>query len=221
MAEQIRRVAVWSPRLRLAHWLMAGATLVLLATGWLLDKAPSLAQAASDYHYLAAAVLTFAIALRLWIGWFGQGAERFASLLLSATDVRAARESLVFYLSFGKAPLPNWFAHNPLWKPLYLLWFLVLFGSLVTGWVMPDTPLVAGVYLPTLHGWLANATGMLLVLHLFSVALQDLRGQSADVSAMIVGHRYFSIDRDKLVRPEIPSVSVRLDDIQRGDKGDN
>jgi Ni/Fe-hydrogenase 1 B-type cytochrome subunit len=117
MAEQIRRVAVWSPRLRLAHWLMAGATLVLLATGWLLDAAPSLAAAAADYHYLAAAVLTFAIALRLWIGWFGQGAERFASLLLSDTDVRAARESLVFYLSFGKAPLPNWFAHNPLWKP--------------------------------------------------------------------------------------------------------
>jgi hypothetical protein len=92
---------------------------------------------------------------------------------------------------------------------------------LVTGWLMPGTPLVAGVYLPTLHGWLANATGMLLVLHLFSVALQDLRGQSADVSAMIGGYRYFSIDRENLVRPETPTVSVRLDDIQRGDKGDS
>jgi len=219
MAEQIRRVAVWSPRLRLAHWLMAGATLVLLATGWLMGAAPSLARAASDFHYLAAAVLTFAFVLRLWVGRFGQGAERFANLLPGDTDVRGMRESLVFYLSFGKAPLPNWYAHNPLWKPLYLFWFLVVLGSLATGWVMPDTPLIGGIYLPRLHAWLANATAMLLVLHLFSVVLQDIRGQSADVSAMIGGHRYFTIDRDSLVRPDVPTVSVRLDDIRRDDKG--
>ena len=48
MAEQIRRVTVWSSRLRLAHWLMGGATMVLIATGWLLEAAPSLAAVASD-----------------------------------------------------------------------------------------------------------------------------------------------------------------------------
>jgi hypothetical protein len=50
-------------------------------------------------------------------------------------------------------------------------------------------------------------------LHVFSVVLQDLRGQAADSSAMINGHRYFTIDRETLVKPELPEVSIRLDDI--------
>jgi Ni/Fe-hydrogenase 1 B-type cytochrome subunit len=215
MVEQIRRVAVWSGRLRLVHWLMAGASVALIVTGWLIEAAPSLAQAAADYHYLAAAVMTLALAVRAWLGVFGNGPERFEHLLLSAAELRPVRESLVFYLSFGKAPLPNWYAHNPLWKTLYLLLFLLLFGLALTGWLMPDTPLIGRVYLPTVHAGLSNITVIVLMLHLFSVVLQDARGQSADVSAMFSGNRYFSIDRDGLMKPEIPEVSIRIDDIDR------
>lgn len=215
MAEQIRRVTVWSARLRLAHWIVGTSAMLLLATGWLVGAAPSVAQAAADVHLLAATVLMFALGLRAWLGFFGRGAERFATLLPGDSEWRGMRESLVFYLSFGKAPLPNWFAHNPLWKPLYLVWYLILVGLVLTGWLMPEMPLLGRIYLPTLHAWLAEATAMLLVLHLFSVVLQDLRGRSADVSAMINGDRYFSIDREGLVKPEVPQVSVRLDDIGR------
>jgi cytochrome b len=65
------------------------------------------------------------------------------------------------------------------------------------------------------HAGLSSLTVLLLVLHVFSVVLQDLRGQSADASAMLSGNRYFSIDRDGLVKPEVPEVSVRIDDIDR------
>lgn len=213
MAEQIRRVAVWSGRLRLAHWLMGIATLVLIATGWLIEASPSLAQGAVDVHYLAASALLVGLLLRAWLGFFGRGAERFEHLLLADGEVRAVRESLVFYLSLGKAPLPSWFAHNPLWKPLYLLWFLVLVLAALSGWLMPDLPLIGRIYLPTVHGWLANTTAMIVLLHVFSVVLQDLRGHAADTSAMINGDRYFTIDRDSLVKPEVPEVSIRPDDI--------
>lgn len=215
MAEQIRRVAVWSGWLRLAHWSMAVATLTLLTTGWLVANSPALAEAAADYHYLAAGLLLFALVLRFGIGFFGKGAERLEHLLPSDNDLAGIRASLIFYLSFGKAPLPNWYAHNPLWKPVYLLLLVALVLSTVTGWLMPEQPLLGGFYLPHVHAWLADAIAVFLLLHLLSVILQDWRGQSADVSAMINGSRYFTIDRDGLVKPEIPQVSVKLDDIGR------
>ena len=215
MAAQIRRVLVWSGFLRLAHWLIAGTTLWLIGTGWLIAHSPLLAQAASDYHYLGAGVLLAALVLRCYLGFFGSGAERFDHMVPNASEMEAIRASLLFYLSLGRAPMPNWFAHNPLWKPLYLLLLLLLILVAVSGWLMPEQPVLAGIYLPTLHDWLANAIIAITVLHLLSVVLQDVRGQSADVSAMLNGNRYFSVDRDSLVKPDIPQVSISLDDIRK------
>ena len=215
MSEQIRRVAVWSGWGRVAHWVLAGATLLLLATGWLIGNAPSLAAAAVEVHYLGAALLLFALALRLFLGLFGRGVDRFDQLLPRASERQAMRQSLWFYLSLGRAPKPNWFAHNPLWKPLYLLMLTMLTLLVASGWLMPETPLLGGLYLPKLHGWLAVGVGMLCLAHLFSVVLQDLKGHNADVSAMISGSRYFIIEREGLVKPEIPQVSVRLGDIHK------
>jgi Ni/Fe-hydrogenase 1 B-type cytochrome subunit len=194
---------------------MAGATLALLATGWLIGNSPAVAEAAADYHYLAAAPLLFALVLRLVIGFFGQASDRFEHMLPGDSDLSGIRASLLFYLSFGKAPLPNWFAHNPLWKPFYLLLFVALALSALTGWLMPGRPLLGPFYLPSVHEWLADAIAVFLLLHLLSVILQDWRGQSADVSAMINGNRYFSIDRDGLVRPEVQQVSIHVNDIDR------
>lgn len=215
MAEQLRRVAVWSGRLRLAHWLMAAATLVLMVTGWLIGAAPSLAQAASDLHYLAASMLLVALAIRLWLGFAGEGPERFEHLWPTDGEWAAVRGSLVFYLTLGKTPLPNWYAHNPLWKPLYLGLLLLLVLAAITGWLMPETPLIGRVYLPTVHDGIADTTTVWVVLHLLSVALQDVRGQNADTSAMLSGYRFFRIDRDRLVKPELPEVSVRIDQIRK------
>jgi Ni/Fe-hydrogenase 1 B-type cytochrome subunit len=80
---------------------------------------------------------------------------------------------------------------------------------------MPGRPLLGPFYLPSVHEWLADAIAVFLLLHLLSVILQDWRGQSADVSAMINGNRYFSIDRDGLVRPEVQQVSIHVNDIDR------
>lgn len=215
MAEQIRRVLVWSGWLRLAHWSLAGATLVLLATGWLVANSPSVAASAAEIHYLGAGVLLAALALRLFLGLFGRGAERFAHMLPRAVERRAMRDSLLFYLSLGRAPLPNWFAHNPLWKPLYLLLLLLLALSVLTGWLMPEMPLLGRLYLPGVHARLADLVALLTIAHLYSVLLQDLRGRCADISAMLSGSRYFSIDRDGLVKPAVPQVSIRPDDIGR------
>ncbi|MCB1772223.1 MAG: cytochrome b/b6 domain-containing protein [Gammaproteobacteria bacterium] len=215
MAEQIRRVAVWSGWLRLVHWAIAGATLVLMATGWLVAETPSVADAAADVHYLAASLLLFGLAVRLFLGFFGSGAERFEHMLPTGSEWDAIKGSALFYLTFGRAPRPNWFAHNPLWKPLYLVLLLALAASALSGWLMGDVPILGPLYLPGVHVWLAGLIGVLVLAHVYSVALQDAKGQTADISAMLNGHRYFSVDRNAPAKPEIPQVSIRLDDIRR------
>ena len=213
MAEEIRRVMVWSGWLRLAHWALASATLWLSATGWLVANTPSVAQAASELHYLGAGILVFGLGLRVFLGFFGRGAERFEYLLPRASELSAIRASALFYLSLGKAPLPNWFAHNPFWKLLYLALFVLLALQALTGWLMPDTPLLWRFYLPHVHAWLATLILVVVVAHVYSVVLQDYRGSSAYVSAMINGQRYFTVDRGGLVQPDLPQVSIRLDQI--------
>lgn len=213
MTEQIRRVAVWSVWIRLAHWSLAIATLLLMATGWLIANSPAVAEPAADIHYLGAGLLVFALALRVFLGLFGRGAERFEFMLPRASEWAAVRASLWFYLSLGRAPLPNWYAHNPLWKPVYLLLLVLLPLAALSGWLMPEIPVVGRLYLPRAHAWLANAVTVITVAHLFSVVLQDAKGHGADVSAMLNGHRYFRVDREGLVQPQIPQVTVRLDDI--------
>ena len=213
MSEQIRRVMVWSGWIRLAHWSLAGSTLWLIATGWLVANSPAMAQTASELHYLGAGVLIFGLGLRLFLGFFGNGAERFEHMLPLESEWPAIRASLLFYLSLGKAPLPNWFAHNPLWKLLYLLLFLLLGLLPLSGWLMPGTPLVWRFYLPRVHEWLATVVLIVTVMHIYSVVLQDMKGGAADTSAMINGNRYFAVEREGLIAPDVAQVSVRIDDL--------
>lgn len=215
MAENIRRVLVWSGWLRVAHWALAVATLVLATTGWLIAETPSVADAAVDVHYIAASLLLFALALRVFLGLFGQGPERFVHLLPSPSEFRALQASALFYLSVGRAPRPNWYAQNPLWKPIYLVLLAALCVSAASGWLMPDRPLLGGLYLPGLHDDVAGVIVFLVLAHLYSVVLQDIKGQSGDISAMFSGVRHFDVDRPTAAQPDPAQVSIRLDDIGR------
>ena len=211
--EQIRRVFVWSGWLRLVHGGLALATLVLIATGWLIADYPWLADEASFVHYLAASVLLVTLLLRFFLGVAGKGPERFEHLLPRRSEIAAIRASLLFYLSLGRAPLPNWFAHNPLWKPLYLILYLLLAMSALSGWIMPEIQLVGRLYVPGAHAWLAEVITGLVIAHLLCAVLQDIKGRSADISAMLSGYRFFVFERNDVDRNEVQQVSVRLDDL--------
>ncbi|MCB1925093.1 MAG: cytochrome b/b6 domain-containing protein [Gammaproteobacteria bacterium] len=215
MAEQIRRVKVWGGWLRLAHWSIALSTLWLAASGWLVAHAPSVAASASELHYVGAGILLFGLGLRLFLGFFGAGAERFEHMLPTASELRGMRDSALFYLTLGKAPLPNWFAHNPLWKPVYLLLLLLLALQALVGWLMPDMPLLWRFYLPHVHQVLATLIVIVVVAHVYSVVLQDAKGAATDISAMINGYRHFNVDRDGLVKPDPAPVMVSLDSLRK------
>jgi Ni/Fe-hydrogenase 1 B-type cytochrome subunit len=214
--KEYQRVRVWSGWLRLSHWAAGLATLVLLSTGWLIQESPSLAESALDVHYLAAGILVIGLLARVALMFVGQAHERIVALIPRSSEFKAIADTLRFYISFGRMPLPRWYAQNPLWKPFYLFSYLALFMQVLSGALMSDYPLVSGFYLPSLHAFWAQVLFWFSLLHVAAVCLHDVRGSMADISAMLNGFRLFSIDRAPLEgENEEPVRFVSLDDFKR------
>ena len=216
----IRRVAVWSGWLRLSHLVVGSAALVLMVTGWLMRHAPSVEIVAVDWHYLAAALLVPGMALRIWLLFSGRPVERGSQWMPGDNEWHAVAQTLRFYLSLGRAPLPRWYAHNPLWKPLYLLLYLLLGVLLVTGALYDQRPLFGGVYLPDVHRVFAVAVTLLVIAHLITVLWHDRKGQSDDVSAIINGHRLFVTERSGSGVSGLRETVISPDQIGRPPRND-
>jgi Ni/Fe-hydrogenase 1 B-type cytochrome subunit len=216
----IRRVAVWSGWLRLSHLVVGSAVLLLMITGWLMRHAPSVEAAAVDWHYLAAALLVPGMVLRIWLLFAGRPVERGSQWMPADDEWHAVAQTLRFYLSLGRAPLPRWYAHNPLWKPLYLLLYLLLGVLLLTGALYEQQPLLAGIYLPDVHRVFATAVTLLVVAHVLTVLWHDWKGQADDVSAIINGHRLFVTERPGPDGIGLRETVVPLDQIGRPPRDD-
>ncbi len=210
----IQRVPVWSTGLRLAHWLIALSVLVLIATGWLMKLAPAMAGAAGESHNLAGFLLTAGLALRLFLLFAGIGAAHWRALVPARGDLGKAGMMLRFYLSLGRTPLPRWYAHNPLWAPLYALLLLILVLETATGLLMDTWPVLAGFYLPSVHAFWTPVILAFSGMHILTVIAQDAKGTASDVSAMINGHRIFVVEPlDNPPRQDIQSIP--LDQIRK------
>jgi Ni/Fe-hydrogenase 1 B-type cytochrome subunit len=192
---QIKRLPVWSKPLRISHWALTLATLLLLASGWLIRWAPERADQVRDFHYLGAALLLAALAARLWLLFAGKESERIQGMLPNRHRWRQALEVLRSYLTLGKLPLPRWYAHNPLWGPLYLLLFAVLLAQAGTGLLLLNqVTLLGGISLRSLHAGGYLFVLVFTLLHLAAVFFHDARGSSDDISGMVNGHRLFTIE---------------------------
>ncbi|MEE9320428.1 MAG: cytochrome b/b6 domain-containing protein [Granulosicoccus sp.] len=201
MTINIQRVLIWQPWLRVAHWLLAFSVVLLAMTGWLMQMAPSMAIAASEYHYLLASVLTVGLLLRIWLLFSDKGTGHWSKLIPEVKDRRTIKKMLLFYASFGKRPQPKWYAHNPLWKLVYVFVFILLLLLILTGAAREDFPVMFGFFLPDIHGFLATTILVFVILHIIAVVLHDYKGDASDVSSMINGHRIFVADKQS----EFPS----------------
>jgi Ni/Fe-hydrogenase 1 B-type cytochrome subunit len=123
---------------------------------------------------------------------------------------------LRFYLSLGRARLPRWFAHNPLWKLVYLMTYLALGIQVLTGALMTDNSFMLGFYLPSIHAFWAGLLLWFTILHLLSVVLHDLKGSTSDVSGIINGYRTLPVERVDLPQENQNSVQyVSIDKIMK------
>jgi len=216
---EIRRVLIWSGWLRVSHWSIALSTLVLLFSGWLIGNSPMQADIALEYHYLAVSVLVFGLVLRMAIFFKGKNHERLGALFPEASELRVIRQTLVFYLSLGRQPMPNWYAHNPLWKIIYVFWYLALLLLLGSGALMADDAVVLGFYLPSVHGFWAAIVFWFTILHLISLFAHDYYAKSTDMSAMINGYRLFEVESQaKGDLKGTPVVLQSMESLMKGDK---
>ncbi len=215
----IKRLPVWSKPLRICHWAMTLAALVLLLTGWLIRWAPERADQVQDFHYLGAALLMAALVARLWLLFAGKSGERFNSLLPNRHRLGQALEVLRSYLTLGKLPLPRWYAHNPLWAPIYLLLFAVLVVQIGTGLLLLDQiTLLGGVSLRSLHFWGYLFVLVFTLLHIAAAFFHDAKGNGDDISAMVNGHRLFTIEPLQVEPTTAPKV-IPLDALSKQLKG--
>lgn len=209
-APTVTRVYVWSRWLRLTHWSLAVSVLGLLASGWLLDIDPILFSSALDYHFIFAALLLPALLLRLYLLFAGKGTDHLHDCELDRLKIQQAWEVIRFYLTLGRASLPKWYSHNPLWGPIYLLLFLFLCVCAISGLALSeDMVYFAGISLYDLHKLGYYATATFVCLHLPAVLSHDLSGKGSDVSAMINGYRTFLLSKsDQTASSQITTIAV-------------
>ena len=220
MPVEIKRLPVWSGWLRLSHWVMTCAVLVLMFSGWLLHRAPELASWTLDAHYYAGALLLTAFLIRIYLLFFGSGSDLLASCTLDRHKFKQALAVLGSYMTLCKVPLPKWYAHNPLWGPLYLLFFVLIAMQITSGLLlMNHITLIGDTSVRGLHLFGFQLTLGFSLLHILAVFVHDLKGTGSDVSAMISGQRIFVLEPQPTQQD---AGSVSLDELTnqlKGNKG--
>ena len=224
MATEVRRVRVWPGVVRLTHWAMATSLLVLIPTGWLLttgliagDELYELLR--HRLHEPAGHVLALALGVRLvYLAIGGQSVSGWRALVPTGAQLSALREALRFYSALGRGQLPAYYAHNPFWAPLYLVFFVLASVAVATGLAL-EFPFVRSVLhgdepaVLALHARLMEWIGVWCVFHVAAAILHDWRGQGSDTSALISGYRIFPVSRDAAAGPGI--ATVRIESIGR------
>lgn len=225
--EDIRYVPVWSGWVRLAHWLMAVGLLFQVVSAWVLRYGAVDVDFWRDWHMISGQLLLLAVVGRIVLMFILPGSAGWRAFLPDAATWEGVKQMLVFYLSFARAPLPNWYAHNPLWKLLYPFMFLLLLGTGVSGLLYNAPYALAGLFMHTWHSVLADMLGMLVVAHVIAVFLHELKGKGAGISGMISGYRYFHVpagarkpEQGGPFKGSTPPVYVSVDSIRKlSDKG--
>ena len=210
--QNLQRKYIWPGRLRLGHWLMSIAVIGLLLTGWLLQNVLPYFQLALDYHYILAYVLSFALGLRLFLLVSSPAsAAGWHDLVPNKDSLYKALAMLRFYVSFGRTPLPHWYAHSPLWAPIYLILFFLLLIQIVSGFLIGTGQHTLLINLYTLHNFTSTLIAVFTTAHIISVFLHDLKAGTSDISGMIHGYRIFTIEK-----PELPGhiQTVSLDKLK-------
>jgi Ni/Fe-hydrogenase 1 B-type cytochrome subunit len=212
-SETISRILVWTRWLRLAHWSLAISVFGLLASGWLLDIDPLLFASAQDYHFIFAALMLPALMIRLYLLFAGKGTDHLHDCELDKLKLMQAWEVIRFYLTLGRASLPKWYGHNPLWGPIYLFLFLFLTLSAISGLALSkEIASLAGISMYDIHRLSYYVTVAFVCLHLPAVFSHDLSGKGSDVSAMINGYRIFLVKKPNQHTP-MQSPRVAVDDL--------
>ena len=188
--ESIRYVLIWSGWLRLSHWLIAAGVLFQVTSAWALAHDEANYAFWLDWHLITGQIILITLALRVVL-LFLPGSSNWRAFIPERSQVQAMLQMIKFYLSLARFPLPNWYAHNPVWLPVYPVFFLVLAGSEISGLLYNSSHIFLRYPMAELHGALASLIVVFSTFHIVTVFLHELKGKGAFISAMVNGFRYF------------------------------
>jgi len=203
----VRERFVWPVAVRLVHWVLVAAIVVLAATGWIMGSGMVLSDdlyqvLRQSFHVPAGQTVGIALAGRLLLLAADPGVSGWKALMPTRESFPAMIGMLKFYISWGKNKLPGYFAHDPLWAVLYLPFFLLLLLQTIGGLALEYEGVrrLIGFEPAAIREWHGSGAFLILLLaglHVASVILREVRGTGYEVSAMLHGHRIFRVDRNE------------------------
>lgn len=195
LPENVERVRIWDPALRLFHWALVGT----VVTAWILGQwGPNI----MTLHFILGYVVIGLLAFRLIWGLFGPKTARFTQFIYGP------RAILGYLRNMGKRTPSYWPGHNPVGALSTFAILAVLVFQVATGLISdPDDfvnvgPLAGAVGSETAgkavlwHYWGSIAVLAIVALHVASIVFYAVWKRENLVRPMITGWKLVHRDRD-------------------------
>lgn len=205
-------VRVWELPVRITHWVIFFAVVVLSATGYYIARPFIIAGSDPQYlmgwmrsiHNIAAWVFIAAIVARLIWSVVGNRWSHWDQFIPISKDRRAgSREMLNYYLFMRRDPAPE-VGHNPLAGVTYSVVYLMFGVQIVTGLALMSLENPGGI-LYNLTGWVFDIgsiptarlahhlimwlTWGFVVHHVYSAVLVDMEERNGLISSIVTGRK--------------------------------
>lgn len=217
--QDIVTVKVWDRPVRVIHWVIFAAVIVLSVTGFYIGS-PYIHQGGNSTGYLmgwmryvhAVSAWVFMIAVFSRIAWafLGNRWARWDQFIPVDRGRRHwGRETFKYYLFLRKEPPPA-VGHNPLAGLTYLVVYLMFLVQIVTGLALQSLSSPGG-WKSTAAGWVFNFMSLqavrllhhlimwttmgFVIHHVFSALLVDMEERSGLLSSIVTGYKRLPRER--------------------------
>jgi cytochrome b len=164
---------IWDRTTRLIHWVIALAVILNL---WVLEEG-------DDPHQISGYVAFAATSLRIFWGFWGGPQSRFSAFPVSFRQLRSVIQTR------GTQSPDQYPGHNPLASLVYLGMWLAICCLAMTGWMMGLDAFWGDEGLENIHGAIANALQILVVLHLLGIIMDSVKFRRKTWLSMFTGRR--------------------------------
>ena len=209
------RIYVWELPVRLAHWVIVTALIVLACTGTYMHSPFIVSVGNTGYvmnlmryvHLIAAFAFMAAALLRFY--WFFAGNQwaRWPQFLPLNKERRSGmRNMLKYYLFLRWRPVPV-IGHNALAGSAYVMIYALVLAEILTGLALFDN-ILGNSLLHFFIGWLPRAIdiqylraihfgamflfGVFVIHHVYSAVLVSKEEKSGVMESIFSGYKYFS-----------------------------
>ena len=190
----IKKIVIWSKWLRIIHGVFILSFFTLVVSGWLLIQNVQGFSSLLITHQVASTFIGVFLLIRIVLLAIGKGAESIKSFFDQGMKLQKVNELLAFYFTLGKRPLPNWHSKPALWSFIYLVMFVLMILSLITGVLQTQQDMFFKWVLHDLHLLITETLLWTVLLHIITSILHDAKSENANISAMINGQRYLTIE---------------------------